>query len=87
MQSGDDLGGQQRMPSERKEIVMNTKLLQAQDCSPNVRHCCFHGSPWRLKGAVGIKGLVSGPGSTRRSTLPLGSNGKASSQTMAAGTI
>ena len=85
-QARDQLGGQQRMPTQFEEVVVNAgrRLLQHrapdtdQDFLERVARACTPAC---------ADPCGSGSGSALRSTLPLGVSGSARSNTQAAGTM
>ena len=85
--SGDDLDAEDRVPAQLEEVVVDADPFEPQHFGPDL---C---QPLLGRSARGCKALFSsgrawsGAGSARRSTLPLGVNGSASSTTKAAGTM
>src|SRR6185369_386100 len=69
--AGDGLGGEERVAAEREEVVFDTDPVDAEQLLPD-REQPLPGEP-------------PGGGSRRRSTLPFGVIGRASSSTKADG--
>ena len=82
----DEPRGQQRVPAELEEVVLDADALDLQQVLPDLRQR-------RLRGVSAAGNpfppdrLASGRGRARRSTLPLAVRGMSDSRTNAAGTM
>ena len=82
----DHLGGEQRVPAQREEVVVRADPLDPQHLGPDRRPAAPRPACAAPPGA-GVGAAGSGAGRARRSTLPFGVSGSAASATNADGTM
>src|SRR5215469_15868897 len=81
--AADEPGSQERVSTELKEVVVNADSGHPQSLGKDYAEDLF----LRRAGEALAETVRSGAGSPLRSSLPLGVSGKASSSTIAPGTI
>ena len=86
-QPGHHLGGQQRVPAQVEEVVVDADPLHAQHLRPDLGQRRLQLGRAVPRSAAARTRRRSGAGSALRSSLPFGVSGSASSATNAAGTM